>query len=368
MMMNEEIISLLRLQAIPNMGEISARKLIRQCGSARGVFREKLGALLKIKGIGTTMTRHLYDSLYLRLAEREYRFITDRGIDVIPFSDIRYPQYLNHCPDAPLLLFSRGNISLTEQRIISIVGTRNMTRQGGEFCRKLVEELRPLNPVIVSGFAYGVDICVHKAALEFGLQTIACLAHGLNQIYPRPHERYCRAMEENGGFLTEFWSDSKPEKNNFLKRNRIIAGMSTATVVIESGERGGSLVTAEMANGYNREVFAVPGRPGDQFSEGTNRLIKTQRAHLLTSAADLIYHLNWDLEEPAPIGIQKQLFVQMDETEQEIFSQLKKEGRSKLDDIAMRSGLPAGKTASALLSLEMKGAVRPLPGKFFEAI
>jgi DNA processing protein len=175
-------------------------------------------------------------------------------------------------------------------------------------------------------------------------------------------------MEKNGGFLTEFWSDSKPEKNNFLKRNRIIAGMSEATVVIESGEKGGSLVTADLAIGYNRDVFAVPGRPEDQFSAGTNHLIRTQKAHLLTSAADLIYHLNWDLEEPPPSGIQKKLFVQLDSAEQKVLAELEKAGKSKLDDIAMKSGLAVGLTASVLLSLEMKGVVRPLPGKYFEPI
>ncbi len=366
-MMNEEIISLLRLQAIPNLGEISARKLIQRCGSAAGIFKEKKSALLELKGIGTWHIHHLRDIRYLKSAVKEFRYIADRGIEVIPFTDQRYPPYLNHCPDGPLLLFAKGNIHLAGHRILSIVGTRNMTRQGGEFCRNLIEELRPLNPVIVSGFAYGVDICVHEAALDFGLQTIGCLAHGLNQIYPRSHQRFCRPVEQNGGFLTEFWSISKPERNNFLKRNRIIAGMSEAAVVIESGEKGGSLVTAEMANGYNRDVFAVPGRPTDVYSEGTNALIKTQKAHMLTSAADLIYHLNWDLEEKTQPVVQKQLFVQLDSEEQRIFSQLEEGGRIKLDDIAMKSGLSIGRTASALLSMEMKGAVRPLPGKFFEA-
>ncbi|NER09867.1 DNA processing protein [Muriicola jejuensis] len=367
-MRNEEVISLLRLQAIPNIGEISARKLILRCGSAEEVFGEKRSTLLKLKGIGKTITHHLYDSRYQRMAEKELRFASEQGIEVIPFSDDRYPPYLNHCPDAPLILFTRGHIDLKGKKVISIVGTRNMTRQGGDFCRRIVQELKSLDPVIVSGFAYGVDISVHRAAVESGLQTIACLAHGLNQIYPRAHERYCRSMEKNGGFLTEFWSDSKPEKNNFLKRNRIIAGMSAATVVIESAEKGGSLVTAEMANGYNRDVFAVPGRPEDQFSTGTNHLIRTQKAHLLTSAADLIYHLNWDLEESPPSGIQKKLFVQLDSTEQKVLAELERAGKSKLDDIAMKSGLAVGRTASVLLSLEMKGVVRPLPGKYFEPI
>ena len=365
-MMEEEIISLMRLQAIPFMGEISARKLIQKCGSAQRVFREKEGLLRQIEGIGTRATRHLSDSTYRKLAEAEYRYITERKIKAIPIHDSSYPRYLWHCPDAPLLLFCRGNIDLADRKLISIVGTRNMTAHGEAFCHRLLEDLAPWDPVVISGFAYGVDICAQKAALSLGLQTIGCLAHGLNQIYPRPHEQYRSMVESNGGFITEFWSTSKPERNNFLKRNRIIAGMSEATVVVESAEKGGSLVTADLANDYNREVFAVPGRPVDPFSEGTNRMIKTQKAHLLTSAADLVYHLNWRPQaSPLPV-VQKQLFVEMDETEQRIHTQLAENGKQLLDDLALTTGLPVGRTASVLLSLEMKGVIRPLPGKYFE--
>ena len=365
-MMEEEIISLLRLQAIPFLGEISARRLIQKCGSAQSVFREKKGILHQIEGIGTKATRHLGDPKFRRLAEAEYRYITEHKIKTIPIDDSRYPRNLWHCPDAPLLLFCRGSIDLTDRKLISVVGTRNMTPYGADFCQKLLEEIALWDPVIISGFAYGIDICAQKAAMSLGLQTIGCLAHGLNQIYPRAHEQYRADVERNGGFITEFWSSSKPERNNFLKRNRIIAGMSEATVVIESAEKGGSLVTADLANDYNREVFAVPGRPGDPFSEGTNRLIKTNRAHLLSSAADLVYHLNWT-KEPSPVAsVQKQLFVEMNETEQQVHTQLAETGKQQLDDLALNTGLPVGKAASVLLSLEMKGVVRPLPGKYFE--
>ena len=366
MMEEVEIISLLRLQAIPFLGEISARKLIQKCGSAQAVFREKEGLLQQIDGIGTRATRHLFDTKYRKLAEAEYRYLRDRKIKTIPMQDSSYPRYLWHCPDAPLLLFCRGNIDLADRKLISIVGTRNMTPHGEAFCLRLLEDLAPWDPVVISGFAYGVDICAQKAAVSLGLQTIGCLAHGLNQTYPRAHEQYCHLVENNGGFITEFWSTSKPERNNFLKRNRIIAGMSEATVVIESGEKGGSLVTANFANDYNREVFAVPGRPGDPFSEGTNRMIKTQRAHLLSSATDLIYHLNWTPQASSVPAVQKQIFVEMDETEQRIHNQLTENGKQLLDDIALRTGLPVGRAASVLLSMEMKGVIRPLPGKYFE--
>ncbi len=366
--MMEEIISALRLQCIPNIGDISSRKLIAYCGSPAAVFKEKKNTLLRIAGIGTKVIEGLYDSAYLKAAENEYSYLTEHRIKCLYFEDKDYPKYLRHCADAPLILFQKGQIDLTDKKIISIVGTRNITPTGRKFCEKFMEELAPLEPVIISGFAYGVDICIQNAANALGLQTIGCLAHGLNQIYPRAHKKYCETIEKNGGFLTEFWSSSKPDRENFLRRNRIIAGMSEATIVIESAERGGSLVTADIANSYNRDVFAVPGRPDDIYSEGTNALIKQQKAHLITSVADLVYHLNWDLEEKLNAPIQKQLFVEMDETEASIYSFLQQEGKQMLDDIAMGSHLPIFKTASTLLSMELKGLIRPLPGKRFEAI
>ena len=213
------------------------------------------------------------------------------------FQDENYPDRLKHCIDGPVLLFSSGNIDLKNRKIISIVGTRQITSYGTEFCRKLIEDLAPLDPIIVSGFAYGVDIVAHQLAMDHNLQTIGVVAHGLNQIYPKPHKKYVAKMEQNGGFMTEFWSTSNPDKENFVRRNRIVAGMTEATIVIESADRGGSLITANMANDYNRDVFAVPGRITDKYSQGCNNLIKTQKANVLTSAADLIYNLNWDIKE-----------------------------------------------------------------------
>lgn len=279
-----------------------------------------------------------------------------------------YPAYLKHCIDSPILLFSQGNIDLNRRRIISIVGTRNITSYGTSFCEQLIEDLAPLDPIIVSGFAYGVDICVQRAAVKHGLQTIGCLAHGLNQIYPKIHEKYVTDINKNGGFFTEFWSTSQPDRENFLKRNRIIAGMGEATIVVESAEKGGSLVTADIANSYNRDVFAVPGRTQDKYSSGCNNLIKHQKAQMLTSAADLIYMMGWELEEKEPVSIQKQLFVDLDDTEKEIYDYLQQGGKQMLDLIALDCKLPIFKVSSTLLNMEMKGVVRPLPGKLFEAI
>lgn len=368
-MTNSDLLHVLRLQKIPNIGDINAKKLINRCGSAEAVFNEKKATLQKIDGIGSVVVSGLWDLEHLETAEKELDYIQANNISFAYFENDDYPQKLKHCVDAPILLFKRGNIDLNNKKIISIVGTRNITSYGQSFCQEFMEALSPLDPIIVSGFAYGVDITAQKAAVDNGLQTIGCLAHGLNQIYPKTHEKYIPKVEVNGGFFTEFWSTSNPDRENFLKRNRIIAGLSQATIVIESAEKGGSLVTADIANSYNREVFAVPGRSSDKFSTGCNNLIKQQKAHMLTSAADLIYMLGWELEsnkEKKPV--QKQLFVELDATEREIYQYLQSNGKQLLDGIALECNLPIFKVSSTLLNMEMKGVVRPLPGKLFEAI
>ena len=367
-MSRDEIIAVLRLQHVPNIGDITAKKLISNCGSPSLIFEDKLHHLLKIDGIGSATLKGLMDMEHLVAAEAEYEFLGEQEIDLHYFMGDSYPSYLKHCIDSPILLFSQGNIDLNKQKIISVVGTRNITSYGTAICEQLIEELAPLNPIIVSGFAYGVDICVQKAAVRYGLQTIGCLAHGLNQIYPKIHKKYVSEVNKNGGFFTEFWSTSQPDRENFLKRNRIIAGMAEATIVVESAEKGGSLVTADIANSYNRDVFAVPGRIQDKFSSGCNNLIKQQKAHMLTSAADLIYMLGWELEEKKATTIQKQLFVDLDDTEKEIYNYLQQGGKQMLDSIALDCKLPIFKVSSTLLNMEMKGVVRPLPGKLFEAI
>jgi DNA processing protein len=236
-----------------------------------------------------------------------------------------------------------------------------------EFCRKLIEDLAPLDPVIISGFAYGVDIFAHQLAMDNQLQTIGVLAHGLNQIYPKTHKKYVAKLEQNGGFMTEFWSSSNPEKENFVRRNRIVAGISEATIVIESADKGGSLITANLANDYNRDVFAVPGRVTDKYSQGCNNLIKTQKANLLTNAADLIYILNWELTNQTK-PIQKQLFVTLEPEEQKIYDYLLQNGKELMDTIALQCDFPIFKISGMLLNMELKGVIRPLPGKWFEAI
>lgn len=366
-MTETSLLSLLALQSIEGVGDILAKKLIHHFGDAESVLKAKSHQLAAIDGIGAILLKNMKDRSIYQKAESELNFIQNNGISVAYFQEENYPERLKHCFDSPLLLFSAGNLNVNQQKIISIVGTRQITSNGTEFCKKFIEDLAPLNPLIVSGFAYGVDIVAHQVAMDFGLQTIGVLAHGLNQIYPKTHKKYMAKMEQNGGFLTEFWSSSNPDKENFVRRNRIVAGMSEATIVIESAEKGGSLITATMANDYNRDVFAVPGRVSDKYSQGCNTLIKTQKAQLLTSAADLVYHLNWDLKIETK-SVQKQLFVSLEPEEQKIYDYLLQSGKEMLDSIAIDCQLPTFKLSSLLLNMELKGVIRPLPGKLFEAI
>ena len=366
-MSDQELFNLLALLRIEGVGDVVAKKLLLHCGSAEEIFKSKSSTLKGIDGIGTFLTNNLKNKTVFEKAEKELKYIQSNDINVMHFQDENYPDKLKHCIDGPVLMFTSGNLDINKRRIISIVGTRQITSYGTEFTKKLIEDLAPLDPIIVSGFAYGVDIVAHQAAMDNNLQTIGVVAHGLNQIYPKVHKKYVAKMEKNGGFMTEFWSDSEPVRENFVRRNRIVAGMAEATIVIESADKGGSLITATMANDYNRDVFAVPGRTSDKFSQGCNNLIKSQKANLLTSAADLVYILNWDIQKEVK-PIQKQLFVTLEPDEQIIYDFLLKKGKELLDIIALECNLPVYKISVILFNMEIKGVVRPLPGKLFEAI
>ncbi len=357
------------LQAADGIGDINAKKLIANCGSAEAVFEEKNLNLEKISGIGTYVLKGLRNKNLFNIAEQELKYIEDNNIKAFSFLDEGYPDKLKHCIDGPILLFQKGNINLDQQRIISIVGTRQMTNYGRAFLEGFISEIKKYNPIIISGLAYGVDIFAHRLAIKNNLQTIAVLAHGLDIIYPKIHTKDVLKMLDNGGLLTDFWSNTNPDKENFVKRNRIVAGLSEATIVIESASKGGSLITADIANSYNRDVFAVPGRATDQYSLGCNQLIKSNKAAMITSVKDLEYILNWELDEDKkPKTIQKQLFIELTDEEQVIFNYLIKEGKKSLDIIALQCKYPIQKTATLLFNLEMKGVAKPLPGKIFEAV
>lgn len=364
-----ELLYRLALQRVAKIGDITAKKLIAHCRSAEAVFKEKKERLLKIDGIGELTVNALKNSNFLKEAEAEMKFIEREKLRAWAFDEPDYPEKLRECIDGPVLLFAKGNFTFDSRPILSIVGTRHITPYGIDFCEKLIADIAPFNPIIVSGLAYGVDIQAHKQALKNNLQTIACLAHGLNQIYPKPHKKYVAEILENGGLVTDFWSTSQPERENFLQRNRIIAGMSEATVVVESAEKGGSLVTADIASSYNREVFSVPGRATDYYSQGCNNLIKSQKAQLISSAAEIVYWLNWNVDDvKSKPTTQKQLFLNLNEEEQKLYDFLQHQGQQPIDLIAIGCNMPTYKVATHLLNMELQGAIRPLPGKAFEVV
>ena len=365
---NEEFLHILALLHADGIGDVMAKKLISHYGNAVAVFSTNKQHLLKLPGVGASIISGLKNKNIFTKAEQEIEFINSNNIEYFYFKNDDYPSYLNHCYDAPILLFKKGNINLQNQKIISVVGTRQMTNYGKSVLEELFEDLKEYNPIIVSGLAYGVDVYAHKLALKHNLQTIGVLAHGLDRIYPAVHKNIAKDLLKNGGLLTDFWSNTNPDRENFVKRNRIVAGLSQATIVIESAEKGGSLITADIANSYNRDVFAVPGRITDVFSAGCNQFIKTNRAAVLSSAKDLAYILGWEKDNEAKKTIQKQLFIELSKPEKEVYSYLLKEGKQQIDMIGLHCNLPTFKAASLLLNLELKGVVKPLPGKIFEAV
>lgn len=367
-MSQNELFFTLALLRTEGVGDVFAKKLLSHFGSAEEVFLAKQKDFQKIERFPSNVIQRILDKSSFVATEKELNFIEKNTIRTYFFEDNDYPEKLKHCPDAPLLLFSKGDFDLTNRRILSIVGTREITAYGASFCKKLVEELSLYNPIIISGYALGVDICAHLAAIDNGLQTIGVLAHGFDRIYPPSHKKHVESMLQNGGFLTEFWSGSIPERENFIKRNRIVAGLSDATIIIESALKGGSLITANLANDYSREVFALPGRVTDKYSQGCNNLIKTQRANILTEAEDIAYMLNWTDMKKKSIPKQQQIFVELSNEEQIIVDFLKQNGKEQLDIISKSCEITVYKVASLLFDLELKGVVRPLPGKIFELL
>ncbi|WP_243832682.1 DNA-processing protein DprA [Myroides indicus] len=366
----EQLFYSLALQKVTGIGAITARRLVEYFGTEKAVFKAAKKELIEAGRISETLIKNLSNRTVFELAETEMKHIKQNNITVIHYKDERFPELLNHCPDAPILLFSNTlNCNWNTDKIISIVGTRQPTTRGLDFCAELLEGLKDYNPVVVSGLAYGVDISAHLAALNNNVITYAVLGHGLNKIYPDEHFHYAKNMEKGGGgLLSEFWITDKIDRENFIKRNRIVAGMTKATIVIESALKGGSMSTISFANDYNRDAFAVPGRVQDRMSAGCNELIRTNRAQLLTSAKEIIETLNWDCAPVKQKQIQPKLFLDLNEEEQKIYDFLKIRKKELLDVIAIDCAMPIYKVSTALLNLELKGAVAPLPGKYFEIV
>lgn len=365
--MDKNLLYYIALTTIPNIGSVTAKKLIAYTGSVNQIFSDKKSVLEKIPGIGVVNAQNIIQNkdFALNLAQHELTFIKKNNIKAYSFLEENFPKRLIHCEDGPLVIFSKGEFNFNAQKVISIVGTRNATDYGKEFCEKLLADLVPHQPLVVSGLAFGIDICAHKAAIKNHLPTIGVLAHGLDRIYPAIHTSTAKQMIENGGLVSEFRSGTNPDRENFPKRNRIIAGLADVTIVIESSKKGGSLITADLANSYNRDVFALPGRISDTQSEGCNALIKQNKAHLIQSVNDLEYIMGWKAEETKKNN-QTKLFVELTSDEKIIYDILNNQDKIAIDDIALLAKLPMSNTGSILLEMEFKNLVKSLPGKMFK--
>jgi DNA processing protein len=367
-MNHEHLLYRIALSLINGLGSVTAKHLISYLGSEKEVFHSKFNTLVKVAGVGEYTARKIMDQKRSALedAEKEIHFIDKNNIRVLYYLEKDYPYLLKQCHDAPLILYVKGNIEFNRAKLISIVGTRKATSVGKMNCERMIENLSSSihKPVIVSGLAYGIDICAHRSALKFGLETIAVMGHGFNRIYPQYHEKFAYEIIEHGALISDFTSTMKFEPQNFLKRNRIIAGISEATIVIESGIKGGSLTTAEIANSYNREVFAVPGRLEDKYSEGCNYLIKTNNAFLLQSYEDIPFYLNWST--PKKMEKQQCIFVELTQDENTLAQILSINGKFPIDLICKESKFNMSKVSSLLLEMEFKGLVRCFPGKVYE--
>jgi DNA processing protein len=367
---NPELLYRIALTIIPNIGPSVAKNLLAYCGSAEAVFKASKAKLMKVPSVGEERAEFITQADVLHEAEEELKFISDHHITPLFFSDAAYPYRLKECSDSPLLLYYKGNADLNTEKIIAIVGTRRCTDYGKEVTKKITETLSAHDVLIVSGLAYGIDIAAHNAALENNLKTLGVLGHGLNTLYPQQHKATAKKMAEQGGLLTEYRSTEKMLPHNFPDRNRIVAGLCDALIVIESAEDGGAILTANIANSYNREVFAVPGKATDKWSRGCNALIKSNRAQLIENAEDLLKALNWSEPESnkGKIKKQRQLLLNLNEDEQKIYSTLNEAGELHIDLLIERTQLNSSVLAGVLLEMEMNDIILSLPGKRYKLI
>lgn len=369
--MTEQQIYQVGLTMINGVGDILARQLLQVLGSAEAVFTEKRALLEKIPGIGSTIASEIKHPDVLLKAEREAAFAEKNQIQIHFLTEPDYPARLLECADAPVLFYYKGNALLNAAHVISIVGTRQATHYGKEMIEKLLHDLAVRFPdlLVVSGLAYGIDICAHRNALLQQLPTVGVLAHGLDRIYPPAHRNTAVEMLNHGGLLTDFPSGTNPDKANFIKRNRIIAGLSDATLVIESAEKGGSLITADIAFSYGRDVFAFPGRSYDLHSKGCNNLIRTNKAGLITSADDLITAMNWDIQEKAArLPKQAQILFPENDEKQRIVTLLAEQDEKHINELALSLDLPVQQLSTLLFELEMEGVIKTMPGNRYKRI
>lgn len=371
-MKEEELISSIALTHIPGIGAAGARNLYKALGSASDVFKNRKNLRDILPDVKPQLIELLDCSQAFTIAEKEYHFIQSKNISCLGYKDEDYPSRLRECDDAPLYLFYKGHANLNSLRIIGVVGTRHITEYGKDLCLRFVNDLKELCPhtIIVSGLAYGVDIHAHQAALQNGMETIGVLAHGLDRIYPSVHRNSAAKMIDQGGLLTEFISGTNPDKQNFVSRNRIVAGMCDATIVVESAKKGGALITAELAESYHRDCFAFPGRTNDPYSEGCNNLIRENKAILINNAEDFVKSMCWETNTKArPKEIQRDLFPDLTTDEQILVDLLLKNPNGmQINTMIVESNIAIQKINVLLFELEMKGIVRALAGGLFKLV
>ncbi len=343
----------------------AAKRLYCELGSAQAVYDNRKRLAEAVPDCSPRLSELLQDwSEALQRADQEAAYVAANGIEVLPFNSERYPLRLRECVDAPLVLYYRGTAELNAAHVVSIVGTRHCTMYGNDLIRRFVADLKMKCPdtLVVSGLAYGADVCAHKYALDNGMETVGVLAHGLDTLYPSAHRDIAQRMTGQGGLLTEYMSAAHLDKMNFVRRNRIVAGISDATVVVESAQRGGSLITADIAQNYGREVFAFPGAVGAEYSKGCNRLIRNNGATLITSADDFLESMGWADRTQRPQAVERQLFPDLTDDEQRIVEALQRANDLQLNMITAKTGLPVGQVTALLFALEMKGVVRSMAG------
>ena len=364
--MDESLVYKIALSMIPGIGDVLARNLIAYVGSVEGIFGEKMKTLAKVPGIGEVNVRRIKENGILKKAEKEVEFILKENIKVLFYTEKEYPRRLKTCVDAPIILYTKGNMNLDEQRIISIVGTRNATDYGKHICDEFIMKIaeRKYQALIVSGLAYGIDINAHKAALKYNLPTVAVVAHGLDMIYPSLHREVALKMLDNGGMVTDFPSETQIDPAYFVRRNRIIAGLADATIVVESAKKGGALITAEIASSYNRDVFAFPGRVGDNSSKGCNQLIRNNGASLIEGIDDLEFFMGWETKPEKKVS-QSKLFVDLLPDEEKVVKLLRENGELFIDQISAELSLPVSRTSALLLNMEFKNILAVLPGNIY---
>ena len=368
-MFDQDLMYQIGITLVKGIGNITAKQIIENLCNVSLLFTEKKHVLERISGLSRRIINEIHSPGVLKRAEKEIRFIEKSRIEPLFITEPAYPNRLKECVDAPVMLYLRGNADLNAGKVISIVGTRNATAYGKEMTDQLVRDISEYfsESLIVSGLAYGIDIAAHRASLRENLATVGILAHGLDRIYPPVHRNTAAEMINAGGLLTDFISETNPDRQNFVKRNRIVAGMSDCIVVVESAQKGGALITANIADSYNRDIFAFPGKTGDKYSEGCNLLIKNKKAALVTSADDIFREMNWS-DPPEPVrmqAIQRTLFPELNPEEQRVMEVLSKAGIMQLNLLAIELDLPVSQLSVILFELEMNGLVRCKPGGMY---